>query len=58
MNVYSLINAVLVDSGYKALADDTKTKFEEYVRGEAESNTTRGKAFSYRCMITYDHLFY
>lgn len=49
MDVASLVNSILADDGYNALSDDTKSKFEQYLRtppaiqNEVGTNTQCGK---------------
>lgn len=49
MDISSLINSILADDGYNALSEDTKSKFEQYLRtpptaqNEVGTNTLHGK---------------
>jgi len=53
VNVASLVNSILADDGYNGLSDDTKSKFEEYLRNpntggnEIGTNTTCGMYFRF-----------
>lgn len=53
VDVASLVNSILADDGYNALSDDTKSKFEQYLRNpttsrnEIGTNTSCGKCFRF-----------
>lgn len=53
VNVASLVNSILADDGYNGLSDDTKSKFEQYLRNpttsrnEIGTNTSSGKYFQF-----------
>ncbi|XP_022171411.1 nucleoprotein TPR-like isoform X3 [Myzus persicae] len=42
VNVASLVNSILADDGYNALSDDTKSKFEQYLRNPTTSRNEIG----------------
>eukprot|EP00102_Acyrthosiphon_pisum_P012409 XP_008181542.1 PREDICTED: nucleoprotein TPR [Acyrthosiphon pisum] len=42
VDVASLVNSILADDGYNALSDDTKSKFEQYLRNPTTSRNEIG----------------
>ncbi|XP_025205590.1 nucleoprotein TPR [Melanaphis sacchari] len=42
VNVASLVNSILADDGYNGLSDDTKSKFEQYLRNPTTSRNEIG----------------
>jgi len=57
VNVASLVNSILADDGYNGLSDDTKNKFEQYLRNpttsrnEIGTNTSSGKYFKFAILV-------
>uniref|UniRef100_A0A2S2PQR5 NUA/TPR/MLP1-2-like domain-containing protein n=2 Tax=Schizaphis graminum TaxID=13262 RepID=A0A2S2PQR5_SCHGA len=47
MDVASLVNSILADDGYNGLSDDTKSKFEQYLRNPTTSRNEIGTNTAY-----------